>query len=144
MFRIRLLLAWLLLAALPIQGFAAASMLYCAMEKMEKTAVSQTAVHGKMGQERRDAAPAAAHGMAVSMGSPDQSMAGPDSGSRTHGDQGMQGHGCSVCAFSCQAVAIVGLDLVPQTSSPPSVEPTSLVSRVVTRATTVPDKPPRA
>ena len=141
MFRIRLLLAWLLLAALPIQGFAAASMLFCAMER---TSISQTAVGGKMDQGRRDAAPAAAHDMAASMSSPDQSMAGPVSGSTTHGDQGMHGHGCSVCAFSCQAAAIVGFDPVPQTSPTPSVEPTSLVARVATRAITVPDKPPRA
>lgn len=141
MFRIRLLLAWLLLAALPIQGFAAASMLYCAMER---TAISQTAFDGKMGQERRDAAPSAAHDMAASMGSADQSMAGSESGAMTHGDQGMQGHGCSVCAFSCQSAAMMGLDSVPQASSPPSVEPTSPVARVVTRAITVPDKPPRA
>ena len=141
MVRIRLLFVWLLLAALPIQGFAAASMLYCAMER---TAISQTVVDGKIGQERRDAAPAAAHEMAASMGSPDLSTAGPDSSAMAQDDQGMQGHGCSVCAFSCQAVFIVDVDLVLPTSPPPSVEPTFDVARAATRATTVPDKPPRA
>ena len=110
MFNIRLLLAWLLLAALPIQGFAAASMLYCAMER---AAISQTVSDGQTGHELRNATPTAFHDMTASMGLSDQSMAGPNAGSMAHGDQGMQGHGCSVCAFSCQAAAVVSLDLVP-------------------------------
>ena len=134
MFRIRLLLAWLLLAALPIQGFAAASMLYCSIER---TAISQTAGDGQMGHDSRDAAPGAAHDMAASMGASDQSMAGSDSGAMEQGAQGMQGHGCSVCAFSCHAVVIVGLDLVLRTSPPPSVEPTSFVALVATRVSSV-------
>lgn len=146
MSRIRLLLAWLLLAALPIQGFAAASMLFCGMER---AAVSQAAVDGQRGHDSGSAAPAAAaRDMAASMADgmrpDDQATASPDAGKVARGDQGMQGHGCSVCALSCQVVAIVGLDPGSQTSPSQSAKPTSPVARVATRATTVPDKPPRA
>lgn len=141
MIKIRLFLAWLLLAALPLQGFAATSMLFCGIER---TAILQTASDGHMGQERRDATLAMTMDQAAGNQALGHAMAGPDAGKTAQGDKGMQWHGCSVCAFSCQSAAMVGLDSVPQASSPPSVEPSLIVARIVTRAITVPDKPPRA
>ena len=128
------------MAALPLQGFAAASMLFCGVEP----AISQTVSDGHAGHEHRDAAPTQAHDHAAhGRGSQDHAKADPGSSNPAQG-QDKQGHGCPVCAACCHVVAIGGFESFPQTSPLPSVEPTSLVVRVATRTATVPDKPPRA
>jgi hypothetical protein len=142
MLRLRLLLAWLLMAALPLQGFAAASMLFCGVER---GAVSQAAGDGHASHQHGDA-PTSAHDHAAhGHGSQDHhAKADTGSGSAPQADQDPQGHGCPVCASCCQVVGIGGFEPFPQTSAPPGVEPSSPVVRVATRTTTVPDKPPRA
>ena len=135
MIRLRFLMLWLLMAAVPLQGLAAASMLYCGMG----------AQHG------------AAHSMAVA------ATLGPDPTSHGHdherdhgamakaeksadGQQQLPGaeHECSVCAACSKAVAIttvasnVGAMPLPQAEL---AEPFVLIQR---RSAPVPDKPPRA
>lgn len=141
MSRIRLLLAWLIMAALPLQGFAAASMLLCGVER---GAISQPAGHGGVAHEHPDAAPTPAHDhVGHGHGSQDHADAHPGS-SKTAQGQDKHGHGCPVCASCCQGVAIGGFEPFPLASPLPSAEPVSPVASVTTRAATVPDKPPRA
>lgn len=141
MVRIRLLLAWLLMAALPLQGFAAASMLFCGVER---AAVSQAAADGHVSHEHGDVSIAVHDHAAHGHGFQDQAKADTGAGSATQADQDQQGHGCPVCASCCQVVAIGGFEPFPQTTLAPSIELSSPIVRVVTRTATVPDKPPRA
>lgn len=138
--KFRFLFAWLLMAALPLQGFAATSMLFCGMERMT---MSQTSSGSRTAYEPNDRADVVMQDIAVSMDSQIQTMAGPDAGTMAQVHHKMQGHGCSVCAFSCQLVVIALIDRVPNASSPLSIEPEHPVVRVVTRSTSVPEKPPR-
>ena len=129
MIRFRFLLIWLVMAAVPLQGLAAATMLYCGLG----------AQHGE------------AHSMAVA-----DSLA-PHQSSHDHGvmaeaakstdgqQQQLPGadHECSVCASCSNAVALttvtssVGAMPLPQAEL---AEPFVLIQR---RPAPVPDKPPR-
>lgn len=143
MSRIRLLLAWLVMAALPLQGFAAASMLLCGVDR---AVVAQAAGDGHVGHEHREVAPAAAHDHAEhGHGSHAEAKADSGSGDRSaQANQDKQGHACPICASCCHVVAMGGFEPFRQTSAPQSAEPDAPVFRVVTRTATVPDKPPRA
>ena len=132
MIRLRFLMLWLLMAAVPLQGLAAASMLYCGM--------------------------GAQHGAAHSMAAADSPVPNPTSHDHEHdhgamakaeksadGQQQLPGaeHECSVCAACSNAVAIttvaskVGAMPLPQAEL---AEPSVLIQR---RPAPVPDKPPR-
>ena len=134
MSRFRLILVWFVMAAFPLQGFAAASMLFCGM---------------------------GAHPAAVQL--PSQAPAEHDHTQHSHGkhshadevravevahDIGKQppdaGHKCGVCAACCYGVALVEFTHVPVAAPVPQavlVEPVVLIHA---RASPVPDKPPRA
>ncbi len=143
MSRFRLFLAWLVLAALPLQGFAAATMLFCGMEQTTSAAQvggsdgnhghTHAAVALKAGHDH------AAHGHATAGDSKAKTVTGDDSGS-----QDKTSHSCPICASCCHVVAVGGFEAIPQVSAPPSFEPTHPTPRVVTRTASVPDKPPRA
>ena len=163
MSRLRLFLAWLVLAALPLQGFAAATMLFCGMEQAAR--VSQGG--GSDGhQERRHAGsrPASAvnahahaahahesHGHAA-QGHLTKQAANADpaadatatAGQGQQDGQGQQAHSCPVCASCCHLVAVSGFEAFPQVAAPPGARPGHPALRVSTRTATVPDKPPRA
>ena len=142
MSRIRLVLAWLLITALPLQGFAAASMLFCGAEF---AVTSHTSGDGHVGHAHDEAALAGAHDHAShGHASQGHAKAGNDSGKAAKADPDKQGHACPVCASCCQVAAVSNFEPFPQTVAPPSVEPSSAVVRVATRVATVPDKPPRA
>ena len=123
----RLLVAWLVLAALPLQGMAAASMLYC---DQAAAAVAAAAVH----EEHADPDPghhqAAAH----------------DGHSTGHADAAGAGHGdhkCPICAL-CQVVAIPETTPVLPWADSPSAELPQPRVLALTRAPPRPAKPPRA
>lgn len=130
MIRVRFLLLWLVMAAVPLQGLAAASMLYCGIG----------AQHGS------------AHSMAVAAPVPDHASHDHDHDAVAEAVQATDGqqqqlpgtsHECSVCASCSNAVAMttvassVGTMPLPQTDL---AEPFVLIQR---RAAPVPDKPPR-
>lgn len=131
MSRIRLLFAWLVLAAIPLQGFAAASMLYCGMGPLHG-AQQQTQVN-RMAAGEHDHSAHSHTGVAKVEKNADSKSQLPDSS-----------HKCGVCASCCNAVAItatprpVALAALPQTGA---AEPFVLIHP---RASPVPDKPPRA
>ena len=131
MSRIRLLLAWLVMAALPLQGFAAASMLFCGME--------QTARVSQVGDGHADHR----HSDEVNSAVAHDHAAHGHGASHKHA-QDKQGHGCPVCSACCHVVAVGSFEAFPETSPPPGAEPSSPIFRVQTRTATVPDKPPRA
>lgn len=126
MFRFRLLLAWLVMAALPLQGFAAVSMLFCGVERAAAAHDHSSHRHATTGHS------ASEHTNA-------------DSGAGAKADQEPQGHACAACASCYPVVAVGGFEPIARsTAAPPGVAPSAPLVRVATRTTPVPDKPPRA
>lgn len=149
MLKLRLVLAWLLMAALPLQGMAAASMLFCGSQAQARLTqgASQQGHHGAM--DIGAAHDHASHGHGTAHGSHGHSpaAAGADqAGSQAPpGDEGSsQSHSCPICASCSQAQAVGGFDRLPITSAAPAVAPSQPPVRVPTRTLTLPDKPPRA
>ena len=125
MSRLRLLFAWLVLAALPLQGFAAASMLFCGAgleTKVQSSAPSQHD-HG-------------AHSHAEALKVEKSTGAGaqlPDAS-----------HTCGVCASCCHSAAITQTPRVLEMASLPQTAAAEPFVRMHARPSPVPDKPPRA
>jgi hypothetical protein len=129
---LRILVAWILLAALPLQGLAAASMLACG--QASHAALAQDAGHDHAAHG--DAAVDPAH-----MGSPhDQHHAAGGGGD---GDGSSDAHGCPVCA-ACNLVALYAAPTLGTQAIPPAVPAADGPVRVATRVEPKPDKPPRA
>ena len=135
--RFRHLLLCLMMLALPLQGFAAASMLYCGMGA-DHDAKAQTEVNSNHHQMADVMGMQHEHGQhdntvqAVKQ-SPDNTKQLPDST-----------HKCGVCAACCSVIAIA--DFPPTLEVQPSpkadlAEPFVLIYAVPSR---LPDKPPRA
>lgn len=125
MTRLRMFLAWILLAALPLQGYAAAAMLYCGPAAAAVMAAeSHAAGHGAHSH--------AAHESNDSNDSHDE--AAPLDAV----------HACSVCAACGHSVALAGT--AHRIASPvvPQLSDTRAPYAFPTRPAPVPDKPPRA
>ena len=122
----RLLLAWLVLAALPLQGLAAASMLFC-----HQAVAGEVAVHEGHAEHDHGHHQAAAHdGHAAEQGHA--------------ADQGDPDHKCPICGGLCHVVAIPeSTPVLPWADSPSADLPQPRVP-ALTRAPPRPDKPPRA
>jgi len=131
------------MAALPLQGLAAASMIFCGAEI---SVASLASGDGDASYAHGEAAPAGAHDHAAH-GHGSQGHAKSDSdasaGKAAQADQDQQGHVCALCASCCQVIALGGFEPLAQTSAAPGKEPTSPLVRIATRAATVLDKPPR-
>lgn len=129
---IRLVFAWLLMAALPLQGLAAASMLFCGSQAAAPVAqaASHQGHHASMDMPAHDHAVHGHEGAHAAQPEADHDAA--------------QSHSCPVCAACSQAQAVGGFDSLPLASPAPSAEPSQPPVRVSSRALTLPDKPPRA
>jgi cytochrome c553 len=126
--RVRHLLAWLVLAALPMQGFAAASMLFCGMP-----AQPAAQVH----------APAPDHHDHAAHGHGHDVKADPSDGrQQAQGDD--QAHACGVCAACCHSAAIAPTPQVLALASLPLAQAAEPFVRIHPRPPTVADKPPRS
>lgn len=127
MSRLRLLFAWLVLAAIPLQGFAAASMLFCGMAPGHHAqAQAQATVH-------HDHA-AHSHAQVVKTGkAADAKSKVPDSS-----------HQCGVCASCCHSAAIVETPRLLAPAPLPQAEVAAPFVAIDLRPSPVPDKPPRA
>lgn len=152
--RFRLFLAWLLMASLPLQGMAAASMLFCGSATAARVAQAsggQPSHHspaaGATAPDHASGAPHdhSTHGHAAA-DTAEPTHAGADAGSPgvQKAPKTQNGHSCPICASCCQVVAVGGFVAFPQDSAAPSVLPSHPLVRVVSRATPLPDKPPRA
>jgi hypothetical protein len=115
MSRFRLFLAWLIMAAIPLQGMAAASMLFCGMGAHHGPA--QVAVQAEAGHHDH-----AQHGKK----SPDSS------------------HKCPVCASCCHGAAIAQFASLAVLAPAPQAESAEPFVLIHARPSPVPDKPPRA
>ncbi|MEJ8859503.1 DUF2946 family protein [Variovorax robiniae] len=125
---IRALFVWAVMLAVPFQGYAAASMLYCATTE---TPLSESIAAAAMASHDHH----------------DHSSAAPEAGADHHHDQGASddgsAHKCGTCG-ACHTVAL--------TSALPAILPGSLPSAdlaepfiaVAELAPRVLDKPPRA
>ena len=137
MSRVRYLLLCLMMFALPLQGFAAASMLFCGMVPGDAVKQHQTsAVTGHHHSATADGAKHdhAKHGKTTQLkSSPEGVKQLPDSS-----------HRCGVCASCCSVVAIAEFPWTIQTQSLPDAdlpEPFVQIRAVPTRLL---EKPPRA
>jgi hypothetical protein len=138
MLRFRLILAWLLLAALPLQGWAAATMLFCgpaqpAAVVAKANAHAHAAAHHDMHTAHHDVQ--AAHAQ--------HHVDTTDTGSADHGTADGS-HTCGVCAACCNGVALAQTPHWPIISVAPGADPAEPLVAVLVRPSSVPDKPPRA
>jgi hypothetical protein len=141
----RLVIAWLIMAALPLQGMAASSMLFCdqaAPSTVAKPTAHDHAAHGHGAQHDH-----------ASHSHDGDSLAAADqpaklSQQQADGPQGAgmveDGHACPICAACCNLVALSETPILALQAAPPASQPLDGPSRVLSRDAPTPDKPPRA
>jgi hypothetical protein len=141
MFRLRLFFAWLLMAAVPLQGFAAASMLMCGMAAQQAPAYAIRHV-------QQDTDVHAAHAVAAHQDHSAHHHAAPlhhgekKAGSaHAHSDAS---HKCNLCAACCHSAAIVQAVLAIALAPAPQSGWAEPLVRIAPIELPVPDKPPRA
>ncbi|MDP3762270.1 MAG: hypothetical protein Q8R01_17330 [Ramlibacter sp.] len=141
MLRFRLLLAWLLLAALPLQGWAAATMLFCGPAQ-RAAVVAKAPPHGEAVSHHD--MHAAHHDMQAVHAQ--HHMDTGHAGSAGDGAQPVAdgSHTCGVCAACCHGVALAQTQQWPAASPAPRADLIEPLVAVVARPSPVPDKPPRA
>lgn len=138
MVRLRILLAWLLMAALPVQGFAAVSMLLCDSAGASHQHVAASApAHEHMAHDGAHGDHADGHHHAQADPQAQPASSDPASGNDT-------GHRCATCGNSCHGVAIASAPVALKLSSAAPPETAEPVAPLTSRHTPVPDKPPRA
>lgn len=128
----RIFLAWLIMAAIPLQGIAASSMLFCAMESHHPHEAQAAQEHGE-----KHLAPGGhdhskqAHQKVSTESASSSSL--PDAN-----------HACGVCGACCHSTAIAEM---PRWTAPQPPEQTRKAEPFVlihSPPFRVPDKPPRA
>ena len=138
MIRFRYLLLCLMMLALPLQGFAAASMLYCGAGTSHdaKTAHAEiSSSHHQMGD-----------GMGLQHHHDEQSPT-PHADKQPSGDQKHlpdSSHKCGVCAACSSAIAIVDFPLTVEVQLPPKADLAEPFVRIHAVPSRLPEKPPRA
>ena len=123
MARLRMFLACLLLIAIPLQGLAAASMLFCDSDSRQASVEHDHAMHQHAGHDQVQADDNEQPGDSVVADS---------------------GHTCSVCAACCHSAAISETPQVPAFSPVYQTVWAQPLVLVHSRPSPVPDKPPRA
>jgi predicted lipid-binding transport protein (Tim44 family) len=152
MVRLRVLLACLLMAALPLQGMAAVSMMLCSGSAAKTMAVSVPMANASHGH---DAAAQAAHAPALhDHASHDHGAMAADTDTHhpTHAHGESTGtdtsagasHECGICGAGCHSVAITSDTVAVHASALPQAPIATPIPPVHTRTTPVPDRPPRA
>ena len=107
---LQIALAWLLVVALPVQGYAAQAMLMCGPAHHQSAAVHDHALHD------HDDAP---ENLADSVPSHSDAMASPAASLDHHAKAGSAGHAskCSACSSCCGAAAattaVFGVAVIP-------------------------------
>lgn len=136
--RFRLILAWLMMAALPLQGWAAASMLYCGPAQraaVHAAAAAHEASHHDMHAAHHDVK-AGHHAQQhhADPGAPEGAQPAADASSHT----------CGVCAACCHGVALAQTQRWAATLPALAADIAEPLVAVIVRPSPVPDKPPRA
>jgi hypothetical protein len=132
-----MLLGWLLLLAIPLQGLAAASMLYCDPAPKAAQAHQLQSAHEHGHDAHAMSASPHDHAKHDHVAS-DAGQQHAGASSATDGD-----HKCSLCA-ACQVVGISDSPHTSTFSATPQIPWVELFIPVHSRPTPVPDKPPRA
>ncbi|TWO63327.1 hypothetical protein FN976_28580 [Caenimonas sedimenti] len=139
MSRFRLFLAWLIVAAIPLQGLAASSMLFCGMGGHHGP--------GKLAVMQADLAPSSRTASAGHDHSK-HSHAGDVQAKKTTDSAGKKlpdiAHKCAVCASCCNVVAITEFPQLVAFAPVPQAELDEPFVLIHARPSQVPDKPPRA
>lgn len=138
---VRLVIAWLVMAALPLQGFAAASMLFC--EQATHSTAGAQVPHDHPAHEHAAGAQAA-HDRASHAHDVAGKLIQQDDGAQADHAQAKGGHACPICASCCNLVALFETPILTSGDASPMAPPLQGPSRVVTRDAPAPDKPPRA
>ena len=137
--RFRIVLTWLLLLALPLQGFAAATMVNCGPNHHRMMSAPMA---GTTEADEHAAGEQHHHEMGVMTDHHDAVSSDGDSPSVHHLDKLMK-FKCSACAACCMGAAMptaaVGFEPLPPAIAPAIYVPTSHVGFV----SDGPDKPPR-
>lgn len=138
MSRFRHLLLCLMMLALPLQGFAAATMLYCGLQGDHGVKAVQMDASFRHHEMADASAAPHDHGRHVKTA---------EAGKQTSGTQKQlpdASHKCGVCAACSSVIAITDFPLTVEVQLPPKAdlaEPFVLIHAVPTR---LPEKPPRA
>lgn len=138
MLRMRMLLTWIVLLAIPLQGVAAASMLFCGMSSQER--VSHVHAVGAAGdhQQRQDHARHKQHHHQGNLES--AQIQGDPAETQQHAGSA---HKCSVCAACSHSVGMTGFSTALAVAAAPQAEPDMVVAAMHSHSTRVDDKPPR-
>jgi hypothetical protein len=126
--RWRLFLTWMLMAALPLQGFAAGTMLLCGPATHE---VAVVAAHQDAGHDH------ATHGHPSADGAKQGSASNQDAADDAQ-------HQCNLCASCCHSVGITELSSVSRTAAPPAADLLDPIVPVASHLSRLPERPPRA
>lgn len=151
--RLRMFLACLLLVAIPLQGMAAAAMLFCGPAGSSDRS-AMTGAHGpKHGsglasdEHAQHVHQHVGHGHASSDVHADidvSANADSDGAEPAGSTAGTAGHTCSACAACCHGAAVTATVQVPTVSPAPQTVLAEPLVLVQNRPSPVPDKPPRA
>lgn len=136
---VRVFLAWLVMAAIPLQGLAASSMLYCGMGAHHGAEAVVATVHLPVSTESR------------ATGRHEHSQHGHEAavdGKKMADDVKQKlpdaAHKCGVCASCCHSLAIADFPQTVVFAPLPQAEVAGPFVLIHTRPTLVPDRPPRA
>jgi len=132
MSRFRLFLAWLVVAAIPLQGLAAASMLFCGMGEHHAPTQVSAAQQDAAGQHDHSKHSHAAQ-VQVKKTADNTGKKLPD-----------VAHKCGVCASCCHSVAIAEFPELVAFAPVLQAELAEPFVLIHARPSQVPDKPPRA
>jgi hypothetical protein len=138
---VRLVIAWLVMAALPLQGLAAGSMLFCDQASHSTAAPGER--HDHAAHEHAPGAQAA-HEHAIHADDMASRLSQQDDGAQADHAQAQSGHACPICASCCNLVALSETPTLSVGGASPMAPPLQGPARVVTRVAPAPDKPPRA
>ena len=133
MSRLRLLLFWLLVLAVPLQAFAAATQLFCGAPGAVLHAHEDAkGVSGELTQDGHALLPdgAVPHAHA-------------EEGASAPGSVQAPAHQCGLCAACCHAVALTTVNQLTFAAPVPPVQSSELTASVPERAPRLPRKPPR-
>lgn len=136
---LRVLLAWLVMAAIPLQGLAAASMLYCGMGAHHGNEAVVASLHSPAPADRAAAGrhDHSGHGHVA----PVDAGKIADDGQPRLPDAA---HKCGVCASCCHSVAIAEFPQTLVFTPLPQAELAEPFVLIDARPARVPDRPPRA
>lgn len=144
MLRFRLVLVWLLMAAAPLQGWAAASMLLCG-GAAQRAGVHAPA-HGAQGSAHDGGTPHVHAGQGAAMHDHGEHQDTAQAGNPGDADppSAQASHTCGVCAACCHSVALADTPRWAAVSQAPSAGLAAPLVLIRPRPPAVLDKPPRA